>query len=91
MAAAIVWLVVGVALLPVAITQAATWASVLTFDRHSPFLLLPFAPIACAVESGFHLRRFFSDRKVWDSLDPLPLRPFAWWLMPYPRPFGRPR
>lgn len=87
--AAALWGILGVALVPVALTMAVTLNSPGGFERGNPAMLLPFVPLVCWLESGFHVRRFMVDRRVWRSLEPKPLRSPLWWLIPFPRPLGR--
>ncbi|MEV4667569.1 hypothetical protein [Microbacterium sp. LWO12-1.2] len=87
--AAALWGVVGAALVPAAVSMAMVISSPGGFERGDPAMLLPLVPVVCGLESGFHVRRFVFDRRVWLSLDPKPLRSPLWWLIPFPRPRGR--
>ncbi|WP_424936940.1 MULTISPECIES: hypothetical protein [Bacteria] len=84
--ASAVWAVIGLALVPVAMPAAVAINTPGAFERGDPAMLLPLLPVVCAIESGFHLRRFFADRSVWHLLEPKPLRSPLWWLIPSPRP-----
>lgn len=83
------WGLLGLALLPIAVPMAITVGTPGGFERGNPAMLLPLAPIVCWLESAFHVGRFVIDRRVWDSLEPKPLRSPLWWLIPFPRPRGR--
>jgi hypothetical protein len=54
-------------------------------------MLYPLAPVACFLEAGFHIGRFWVDRREWHLMDPKPALSPVWWLMPFPRPLGQQR
>ena len=89
--AAAAWAALGLALTPSAVATAIAISTPAGWVDDSFVMLYPLVPVACFLEAGFHIGRFWVDRREWHLMDPKPALSPVWWLMPFPRPLGQRR